>query len=32
MVELSVDIFVSVDGYAFGSRSPGYFGFYGPDL
>lgn len=32
MVELSVDVFVSVDGYAFGSRSPGYFGFYGPDL
>jgi dihydrofolate reductase len=32
MVDLSVDIFVSVDGYAFGSRSPGYFGFYGPDL
>jgi len=32
MVDLSVDVFVSVDGYAFGSRSPGYFGFYGPDL
>ncbi|MFI5894573.1 dihydrofolate reductase family protein [Actinoplanes sp. NPDC051513] len=32
MVELSIDVFVSVDGYAFGSRSPGYFGFYGPDL
>jgi dihydrofolate reductase len=32
MAELSVDIFTSVDGYAFGSRSPGYFGFYGPEL
>jgi dihydrofolate reductase len=32
MIELSVDVFVSVDGYAFGSRSPGYFGFHGPDL
>ena len=32
MAELSVDIFVSVDGYAMGSRSPGYFGFHGPDL
>lgn len=32
MAELSIDLFVSVDGYAFGSRSPGYFGFGGPDL
>lgn len=32
MGELSVDVFVSVDGFAFGTRSPGYFGFYGPDL
>lgn len=32
MAELSVEVFVSVDGYAFGSRSPGYFGFDGPDL
>ncbi|PRX50173.1 dihydrofolate reductase [Prauserella shujinwangii] len=32
MAELSIDIFVSVDGYAFGSRSPAYFGFSGPDL
>jgi len=32
MVQLSVDVFVSVDGFAFGSRSPGYFGFHGPDL
>jgi dihydrofolate reductase len=32
MTELSIDVFVSVDGFAFGSRSPGYFGFAGPDL
>ena len=32
MAELSVDVFVSVDGFSFGSRSPGYFGFHGPDL
>jgi len=32
MTELSIDIFVSVDGFAFGTRSPGYFGFDGPDL
>jgi dihydrofolate reductase len=32
MGELSVDVFVSVDGFAFGERSPGYFGFDGPDL
>jgi dihydrofolate reductase len=32
MVELSVEIFVSLDGYAYGTRSPGYFGYDGPDL
>ena len=32
MAELFADLFVSVDGSAFGTRSPGYFGFYGPDL
>ena len=32
MAELSIDVFVSVDGFAFGTRSPGYFGFDGPDL
>ncbi|WP_034269419.1 dihydrofolate reductase family protein [Haloechinothrix halophila] len=32
MGELIVDVFVSADGYARGSRSPGYFGFGGPDL
>jgi dihydrofolate reductase len=30
--ELFADMFVSVDGSAFGTRSPGYFGYYGPDL
>jgi dihydrofolate reductase len=30
--ELIADMFVSVDGYARGARSPGYFGFGGPDL
>ena len=32
MPELFADMFVSVDGSAFGTRSPGYFGYYGPDL
>jgi dihydrofolate reductase len=32
MAELSIDVFVSVDGFAFGERSPGYFGYFGPDL
>jgi dihydrofolate reductase len=30
--ELVADLFLSVDGFAAGSRSPGYFGFGGPDL
>jgi len=32
MPALIADMFLSVDGYARGSRSPGYFGFAGPDL
>lgn len=32
MTELSVEVLISVDGFAFGTRSPGYFGFDGPDL
>jgi dihydrofolate reductase len=30
--ELFADLFVSVDGSALGTRSPGYFGYDGPDL
>lgn len=29
---LTVDIFLSVDGFAGGEGLPGYFGYYGPDL
>jgi dihydrofolate reductase len=32
MSELIADLFISVDGCARGSRSPGYFRFGGPDL
>jgi dihydrofolate reductase len=32
MPELFADMFISVDGSALGTRSPGYFGYYGPDL
>lgn len=32
MSQLFADVFVSVDGSAFGTRSPGYFGFHGPQL
>jgi dihydrofolate reductase len=32
VAELSIDVFVSVDGFALGERSPGYFGYFGPDL
>jgi dihydrofolate reductase len=32
MPELFADMFISVDGSALGSRSPGYFGYFGPDL
>jgi dihydrofolate reductase len=30
--ELFADLFVSVDGSTLGTRSPGYFGYLGPDL
>jgi len=32
MPELIADVFLSVDGYGRGTRSPGYFGYLGPDL
>jgi hypothetical protein len=32
MQELTADLFVSVDGWAQGETSPGYFGYLGPDL
>lgn len=32
MAPLVVDIFISVDGWAGGATSPGYFGYHGPDL
>jgi dihydrofolate reductase len=32
MSELIVDLFLSLDGSAHGTRSPGYFGYVGPDL
>lgn len=32
MATLFADLFVSVDGYARGTRSPAYFGYDGPDL
>jgi dihydrofolate reductase len=32
MPDLIGDIFVSVDGSSLGTRSPGYFGYFGPDL
>jgi len=32
MPELFADLFVSLDGSASGTRSPGYFGYFGPDL
>jgi dihydrofolate reductase len=32
MPELFADMFISVDGSASGTRSPGYFGYFGPDL
>jgi hypothetical protein len=30
MRELTVDLFVTVDGFASGKNSPGYFGYAGP--
>jgi dihydrofolate reductase len=32
MPTLTVDMFVSVDGWASGATSPGYFGYFGPEL
>ena len=32
MQTLTVDMFVSVDGWAGGATSPGYFGYFGPEL
>ncbi|MGH3342407.1 MAG: dihydrofolate reductase family protein [Carbonactinosporaceae bacterium] len=32
MQTLTVDIFISVDGWGSGATSPGYFGYLGPDL
>jgi dihydrofolate reductase len=32
MQTLTVDMFVSVDGWAKGANSPGYFGYLGPEL
>lgn len=32
MPELFADMLISVDGSALGTRSPGYFGYFGPDL
>ena len=29
---VTADLFVSADGYAKGEHSPGYFGYFGPDL
>lgn len=32
MQALTVDMFVSVDGWAGSADSPGYFGYFGPEL
>ncbi|MCT9075655.1 dihydrofolate reductase family protein [Streptomyces fulvoviolaceus] len=32
MQTLTVDVFLSVDGWARGATSPGYFGYFGPEL
>ncbi|MFD1718279.1 dihydrofolate reductase family protein [Georgenia deserti] len=32
MTTLTADLFVSIDGWAGSERSPGYFGYVGPDL
>lgn len=32
MRTLTVDVFISVDGWAGGEGTPGYFGYFGPDL
>jgi hypothetical protein len=32
MPELVCELIVSLDGFARGQRSPGYFGYFGPDF
>jgi dihydrofolate reductase len=32
MAELVCELFVTLDGFARGSRSPGYYGYFGPDV
>ena len=32
MSTITADLFISVDGWAKGDHSPGYFGYFGPDL
>src|SRR5215210_1223142 len=32
MRELIADLFVTLDGYAYGEGAPAYFGYFGPDL
>jgi dihydrofolate reductase len=32
MRELTVDLFITADGYAKGERSPAFFGYHGPEL
>ena len=32
MSELVCELIVSLDGFAKGQRSPGYFGYFGPDF
>ncbi len=32
MTELVCELIVSLDGFARGQRSPGYFGYFGPDF
>lgn len=32
MRELIADMFITLDGYAFGEGAPAYFGYFGPDL
>lgn len=32
MQTLTVDVFISADGWAGAEDSPGYFGYYGPEL
>lgn len=32
MREPTVDLFITLDGFAYGEGSPAYFGYHGPDL